>query len=126
MTTEKDFAVAANRVPVNGDAIRLVNNAFAYCFREAHLSTTEVSDIEHNNYCSQVSTIMRALTSKSGDLLSNFDKINELKTEIENTSLKQHLINNHNVAAKKIKIKGQLRLEHSFGFCITFRKITNN
>ena len=35
-TIEKDVAVAAKRVLVNGDAVRLVNNTFAYCFREAH------------------------------------------------------------------------------------------
>ena len=31
---EKDVAVAANRVLVNGDAFRLVNNTFAFCFKE--------------------------------------------------------------------------------------------
>ena len=47
MTIEKDVAVAANRFLVNGDAIWLVNIAFAYCFKEARLSTTGGSDIEH-------------------------------------------------------------------------------
>ena len=37
---EKGVAVAANRVLVNGDAPRLVKNAFAYCFKEARLSNT--------------------------------------------------------------------------------------
>ena len=40
LTIERDVAVAANRVLVNGHAIRLVNNAFAYCFKEARLSRT--------------------------------------------------------------------------------------
>ena len=48
ITIEKDVAVADNRVVVNGDAIRLKSNAFAYCFKEARLSTTGGSDIEHN------------------------------------------------------------------------------
>ena len=74
---EKDVDGAANRGPVNGDATRLVNNAFAYCFKEARSSTTGGSDIEHNKYLGQVSTIMEALTSKDGDLLSHFDKIDE-------------------------------------------------
>ena len=39
--------------------------------------------------------------------------------------LKQILINNHAVEANKGKIKGQLALEHIFGFCKTFKKITN-
>ena len=75
LTIEKDVAVAANRVLVNGDAFTLVNNAFAYCFKKAHLSTTGGSDIKHNKYVCQVSTIMRALTSKDGNLLSHFDEI---------------------------------------------------
>ena len=42
LTIEKDVAVAANRVLVDGDNIRLVNNAVAYCFEEARLKTTGV------------------------------------------------------------------------------------
>ena len=41
MTIEKDVAIVANRVLVDGDVIRLVNIVFAYCFKEAGLSTTE-------------------------------------------------------------------------------------
>ena len=85
-TIEKDVAVAANRVLVNRDAIRLGNNAFAFCFKECRLSTTGGSDIEHNFYGGQVSSIMTALTSKDGGLLSHFDKIDESEAEIENTS----------------------------------------
>ena len=47
ITIEKDVAVAANRVLLNGDAIRLVINAFAYCSKEARLSATGVSVKEH-------------------------------------------------------------------------------
>ena len=107
MTIEKDVAVAANRALVIGGAIKLVNNAFAYCFKEARLSTAGGSDLEHNKYSGQVSTIMRSLTSKDGDFLSNFDKIDESEAEIENISLNHHIINNHDVAANKDKIKGQ-------------------
>ena len=64
---------------------------------------------------------MRVLTSKDGDLMSYFDKIDE--TQIDNTSLKQKLITNH-VAADKGKIVGQLPLEHIFGVCKIFKKIT--
>ena len=31
-------------------AIRLVNNAFAFCFKEARLSTTSAGDLEHNEF----------------------------------------------------------------------------
>ena len=69
---------------------------------------------------------MRSLTSKDGDLLSHFDKIDELEGEIENTSLHHHLINNHDVAVNKGKFKGQLSLGHIFVFCETFKKITKH
>ena len=33
--------------------------------------------IEHNKFCGQVSTIMRVILNKDGDLLSQFDNNNE-------------------------------------------------
>ena len=68
--------------------------------------------------------MMRVLTSKDGDIISYFDKINE--PDVNNTTLKQRLINNHTVAANKGKLTGQLPLEHIFGFCKTFKKVTKN
>ena len=124
MKIEKNVANAADRFRVDADAIGLVNNAFAYCFKEARLSTTSGSEIEHKKYCGQVSTIMRALTNKDGDLISHFDKIIETQAKINNTSLHHHINNNHDVAANKRKNKGHLSLEHIFGFCKTFKKIT--
>ena len=50
---EKDAAVAAHRFLVDVDVIRLVKNAFEHCFKEARLSTTGGSDIEHNKYVGQ-------------------------------------------------------------------------
>ena len=81
-----------------GDAIKLVNNAVDKCFKEAGLSTTGGSGIEHKKFSGQNSTIMKALTSKAGDLLSHVNEIDESEAEIENTRL-HHLINNHNGAA---------------------------
>ena len=126
-----------NFAEANNDAIRLTNNGFAYVFKEAWLSTTSGSDLEHNKFVGQVSTIMRALTIKDGDLLSQFDNINEevgvndAATEviINDTSLKKMLINNHNIVGQEVnkgKIKVQLSLEHIFGFCRTFKKVTKN
>ena len=106
----------------DANEIRLVNNAFAYCFKNASISTTSGSEIEINKYPGVISTIMRVLTSKDGDIISYFDKIDE--TQINNTSLKNRLINNHTVAANKGKITDQLPLEHIFGFCKTFKKVT--
>ena len=58
------------------DPIRLVRKGFAFCFKEAHSSFTIRSDMEHNNFCGQVSTFMKVTSNKDGDLLPQFDKIN--------------------------------------------------
>ena len=118
----------------NDDPIRLVNKAFAYCFKEARLSTSLGSDIEINKFCGQISTIMRAISNKDADLLSQFDNINEsdipvlerlvnLPVQIRDTPHQKMLINNH-ADANKGKIKGYLYLEDKFGFCKTFKKVT--
>ena len=54
MTIEKDVAVVANRAFATVVAIRLVNIAFAYCFKEDRLSMIGSSDIEHNIYCGKI------------------------------------------------------------------------
>ena len=90
-------------------------------------------EIENIKFLGQVSTIMRSLTSKDGDLLSQFDNINEeiganenaTSDNIRNTPLQKMLIKNH-AAANRGKIRGQLLLEDIFGFCKTFKKITKN
>ena len=110
--------------------IRLTNNGFAYAFQEARLSTS-TTDLEHNKYCGQISTIMRVISSRDGDLLSQFDNINErvgaddaaTAENIRSTSLNKMLITNLD-AANRGEIKGQLPLEHIFGFCKTFKKVT--
>ena len=68
---------------------------------------------------------MRFLTSKDTDLSSCFDKNGENALNYKNVS-ERILINNHATPANKGKIKGQLALEHIFGFCKTFKKITKN
>ena len=50
--------------------IRLVNNLFAFCFKEARLSTTIGSDIEHDKFCGRVSIIMKMIANKDGVLSS--------------------------------------------------------
>ena len=91
----------------NASAIRLVNNAFAYCFKEATLNTTWGMDIEIKKYVGSVSTIMRLLTSKDGDLSSYFDK--NCESVLDNDiPLKQIIINNHAQEVNKSKLKGEL------------------
>ena len=105
--------------------IRLTNNAFAFCFKEARLGISSGSDLEDNKFVAPISTIMRVLTSKDGDLLSQFDNKNEGNgnADFDSTSLKKMLINNHDLVNKG-KIRGQLALEHFFGFYKSFKKIT--
>ena len=99
----------------NDDPMRLVNNGFAFCFKETRLSTTIGSDIEHNKFCGQVSTIMKKISNRDGDLLSQFDNINEndipvlekLPPQIRDTPHQKMLINNDtdaNQGKKKIFI----------------------
>ena len=106
----------------NASVIGLMNNTFAYCFKEAILSTTGGSDLEDVKYVGQVSTIIRLLTSKESDLSSCFDKNGENALD-NNNPLKQISINNH-TDANKGKIEGHLPLEHIFRFCRMFKKIT--
>ena len=118
------------------DPIRLVNNGYAFCFKEALLNTTIGGDIEHNKFCGQVSTIMKVTSNKDDDLLSQFGNINEndihiletladLPPQIRSTPHQKLLIDNH-TDANKGKIKGYLYLEDIFGFCKTFKKVTKN
>ena len=118
------------------DPIRLVKNGFAFCFKEARLSTTIGGDIENNKLCGQVSTIMRVILNKDGDLLSQFDNINEndipilerlvdLPPQIRSTPHQKMLINNHTYANNG-EIKGYLYLEDIFGFCKAFKTVTKN
>ena len=118
------------------DPVRLVNNGFAFCFKEARLGTTIKGDIEINKFFGQISTIMKAISNKDGDILSQFDNINEndipilesladLPVHIRDTTHQKMLINNH-TDANKGKIKGYFYLEDVFGFCKTFKKVTIN
>ena len=118
----------------NDDPVRLVNYGFAFCFKEARLTTSIGGDIEINKFCGQVSTIMRVISNKDGDLLSQFDNINEndipvlnriadLPIQIRDTPHQKMLINNH-IDANRGKTKGYLYLEDIFGFCKTFKKVT--
>ena len=118
------------------DSVRLVNNGFAFCFKEAPLSTTISSDIEIIKLCDQASTIMRAISNKEGDLLSQFDNINDNDVpilerladsppRIGSTSHQKMLIDNH-TDVNKGKIKGYLYSEDIFGFCKTFKTVNKN
>ena len=54
----------------NEDPIRLVNDGFEFCFKEARLSTLIGSDIEHNKVCCQIITIMKVISNRDCDYLN--------------------------------------------------------
>ena len=129
---EFDITVRKNDTTTfhNEDPLRLVNIGYAFCFKEVTLSTTIGSDREHKKFCGQVSTIMKIISNKNGDLISQFDNINEndipvlerllnLPTQIRDTPHQKMLIDNH-IDARKGKVKRYLYLEDIFGFCKTF------
>ena len=108
------------------DPIRLVKNAFAFCFKEARLATTLGSDIETNKLCGQVSTIMRVISNKGDDLLSQFHNTNDndipvlerfadLPPQIRVTPHQKLLIKNQ-TDEDKGKTKSYLCLEDIIGF----------
>ena len=108
----------------NADAIRLVNNGLAYIFQEGRLSTSAGTELEHNKKLLNVSTILRLLTQKYGDLSSFFDKIDKTESGINNSTLKRMLIDSHTNDDNKGKVRANLPLEHMLGFCKTFENIT--
>ena len=118
------------------DPVRLVNNGFAVCFKEARFSTTLGSDLASNKFCGQVSIIMRVISVRNGDLLSRIDNLKEndlpvlerraeLHPQIRSTPDQKLFIKSH-TDANKGKIRGYFYLEDIFGFCKTFRKVTIN
>ena len=69
--------------------------------------------------------MVRLVTQKDGDLSTYFDIIDESETRIDNSSLKQILINNY-TADNRGMIRGHLPLEHTFGFFKSFKKISKS
>ena len=84
--------------------------------------TTGGSELDQSDYVGYVSAIMRVSTSKDGSFSSYFDKT--VENNIDSTSLKQILIDNHTIQANKTEMFGQLSVEHIFRLCNTFKKVT--
>ena len=104
----------------------------AFCFKEARLSTTLESDIEHNKFCGRASTIMIVISNKDSDILSQFDEINEneitilerladLPPQILSTPHHRMLIKNH-TDANKGKIKRTIVFRRHFWILQMFWK----
>ena len=90
---------------------------------EYQLSTSAGVEIEQNNYVGPISTIMRLVTQKDGDMSTYVDILDENELGINNSSLKKILINNHTEANRGL-IRGHLPLKYIFGFARSFKKIT--
>ena len=114
---------ADNNKFADGDVLRLVNSAFAYTLNDARIYSSSGVEIEQNKIVGPISTFMRLDTQKDGDLSTYFDINDESEAEIDNSSLKQILINNHSDDNKAF-IKGHLPLDYFFGFCKSIKKIT--
>ena len=65
------------------EPMRLLNNAFAYSFRNVALSRAGGEEIEVGKHCGHISTTMKILTGKHGDLLSYVDKNDESQSVIK-------------------------------------------
>ena len=104
-----------------GDTVRLVNNAFGYTFDDARISTSAGVEIEQNIYVGPISNIMRLVTQKDGDLSTYFEIIDENEDEINSSSLKKILTDNHAEVNRDLR-GGHLPLEHISGFAQSFKK----
>ena len=69
---------------------------------------------------------MRALRNKDEDMITHFDKIKKFQAEINNTSLKHLLIINHDVPAKKEKVKVTYLLKMFLHFGRHLKSLLNN
>ena len=104
-----------------GDTIRLVNSDFAYTVHDARISTSAGVEIEQNKYVGRISTILRLVTEKDGDLSTYFDISDENENEINHSSFKKVLIGNHTEANGGL-FRGHLPVEYIFGFERWFKK----
>ena len=67
LTNDSDPPNPPNPDFIDNNQSRLANIVFAYCFKEARLTTTGGSVIKIIKYSGQVSTFIRLITSKDGD-----------------------------------------------------------
>ena len=92
--------------------------------------------MEHKKFYGQVSSFMKVISIKDGDFLSQFGNNNEndililerladLPPQFLSTPLWKMLINNH-TDANKSRIRGYVYLKDVFGFCKSFKKVTEN
>ena len=72
-----------------------MDNAFAYTIHDSRTSTWAGTENEQNKFNGRVSTIMRPITQRDGDLSTYVDVTDEKENAMKYTSIKQIHINNH-------------------------------
>ena len=72
--------------------IRLIRSLFAFTILDARMSKSSGTEREHKKFVDPVSTIIRFLTHKDGDLSTYFDIIDE-NEDGNNISLLKQLLN---------------------------------
>ena len=97
-------------------------NAFIYKIHYAKISTPSDTEIEQNKIVGPVSTIIKLVTLKYGNLSTYFDRVDESMGGINNSSLKQILITNQTEPIRGIK-RNHFPLKWRNGFCRSFEKI---
>ena len=86
------------------------------------LDITHWTEIDQNAFIGPVSTALKMVAQRDGDLYTYFDVIDESEAAINETSIKQILISNPTEAYKEL-ITRQLPLDF-FGSCRSFKKFT--
>ena len=114
-----DFILASDNT---NKVIRLVNNAFASTIHDARISTSFGTEIELNEFVGPRSTILRFLTQRDGGLSTYFDITYENEDDMNNSLIKEILINNHK-HVNRGALRGYSLLELIFGFCESFKKL---
>ena len=126
ITLRKNNGSFNNIVDGNVDEPTRMNKiAFFYAFSIATLPTTG-EEKQQKKYVCHESTIMRVSASNDGEVLSFFDKTNETQNTSESSSIYQILIDNFGEVADRGEFESHLPLEHTFGFCKTFKNMTKN
>ena len=80
-------------------------------------------EVGQNKRICHIPMMMRLITSKYGDLLSYFDKIDESENGVKRSSQNKILIDNFEDVANRVIVESHLPLEIFFKFYRTFGNI---
>ena len=115
---DETFILAENKA---NEVIGLVIIAFDFTIHDARISKSANTEVEQNKFVGPVSSILKVVTRRVGDLSTYFDKFDEIELGCKSPSLKQLLINNQKQGRRSV-IRGQLLLKLFFKICKSFEK----